>query len=166
MRQTGRQQNSNIPIVRGEEVDSDSAYKGPIYGKGAFFMHTLRYVIGDEIFFPTLKKLATDAQYTYDNPVHTRDVEQLFSKASGKDLKPLFEFYLYTAQKLEIRVRQTADDKYLVQLLNFDTPLPIDIMTDAGTSRMTVDKKGITVTSKTMIQVDPRFFYLKKIILE
>jgi len=166
MRQTGRQQNSNIPVVRGEEVDSDSAYQGPIYGKGAFFMHTLRYVIGDEVFFPTLKKLATDAQYTYDHPVHTRDVEQLFSKASGKDLKPLFDFYLYTAQKLEIRIRQTADDKFLVQLLNFDTPLPIDIMTDAGTSRLIVDKKGITVTSKTMIQVDPRFFYLKKITLE
>ena len=90
----------------------------------------------------------------------------LFSKASGKDLKPLFDFYLYTAQKLEIRIRQTADDKFLVQLLNFDTPLPIDIMTDAGTSRLIVDKKGITVTSKTMIQVDPRFFYLKKITLE
>jgi len=61
---------------------------------------------------------------------------------------------------------KSEGDKFLVQLLNFDTPLPIDIMTDAGTSRLIVDKKGITVTSKTMIQVDPRFFYLKKITLE
>ena len=30
--------------------------------KGSFFMHSLRYVIGDELFFPTLKKLATDPQ--------------------------------------------------------------------------------------------------------
>ena len=65
MQQTARSaSNSNIPVVRGEEVDSDSAYQGPIYGKGAFFMHTLRYIMGDEIFFPTLKKLATDPQYT------------------------------------------------------------------------------------------------------
>lgn len=166
MRQIGRTQNSTIPIVRGEQVDSDSAYKGPIYGKGAFFMHTLRYVIGDEIFFPTLKKLATDSQYTYHNMVTTGDVEKLFSTASGQNLKPLFDFYLYTAQKLEIRVKQTADDKYMVQLLNYDAPLPIDIVTDAGTQRTTIDKKGVSITSKTYPQIDPIMYYIKKVTLE
>ena len=166
MRQMARSQNSNIPVVRGEEVDSDSAYQGPIYGKGAFFMHTLRYVIGDAVFFPTLKKLATDPQYTYDHVVQTSDVEKLFSNASGKNLKPLFDFYLYTAQKLEILVKQTADDKYLVQFINFDSPLPIDISTDNGTNRMTIDKKGILITSKTMPLIDAGIFYLKKVILE
>lgn len=166
MRLIARSQNSNIPIVRGEEVDSDSAYQGPIYGKGAFFMHTLRYVLGDDVFFPALKKLATDPKYTYNNMVHTRDVEQLFSTASGKELKPLFDFYLYTAQKLEIRIRQTADEKYQVQLLNIDMPLPIDITTDTGTRRMTIDKKGISITSKIMPQADAGIFYLKKVILE
>jgi aminopeptidase N len=129
-------------------------------------MHTLRYVIGDAVFFPTLKKLATDPQYTYDHTVQTSDVEKLFSTASGKNLKPLFDFYLYTAQKLEIRVKQTADDKYLVQLINFDSPLPIDITTDTGTNRMTIDKKGILITSNTMPLVDTSIFYLKKVILE
>jgi aminopeptidase N len=166
MRETGRQQTSLIPVVRGEEVDTDSAYQGPIYGKGAFFMHTLRYVIGDDIFFPALKKLATDKRYTYDNFVHTKDVEQLFSSASGKDLKPLFDFYLYTNKKLEIRIRQTQDDQYLVQLLNFDGALPVDIATDAGVQRTTIDKKGVTVTSKTMPQADPGFYYLKKVTIE
>lgn len=166
MRQTGRQQNSLIPIVRGEEVDSDSAYLGPIYGKGAFFMHTLRYVVGDSIFFPTLKKLATDPKYTYHNPVHTKDVEQLFSNASGINLKPLFDFYLYTAKKLEINVKQTADNKYLVQLVNYDGALPIDIKTDTGITRTVVDKKGVTISSSSLVQIDPEFFYLKKVILE
>ncbi len=166
MRQIARDQNSNIPIVRGEEVDSDSAYQGPIYGKGAFFMHTLRFVIGDEIFFPTLKKLATDPQYTYDQVVHTRDVEKLFSTASGKNLKPLFDFYLYTAQKIEILVKQTRDDKYLVKLLNFEMPLPMEITTDEGTKKINIDKKGLVITSKTMPLVDPGIFYLKKVILE
>lgn len=166
MRQIARVQDSPIPIVRGEEVDSDSAYEGPIYGKGAFFMHTLRYIIGDDIFFPTLKKLATDPQYTYDNTVTTADVEKLFSAASGKDLKQLFQFYLYTANKLEVGVQQTAEDKYFIQLLNYDGILPIDIATHIGTQRMEVSKKGITVTSKTMVQVDPSVFYIKKVIFE
>ena len=83
-------------------MDSDSAYHGDIYGKGAFFMHTLRYVMGDDIFFPTLKKLATDPQYTYDNTVITADVEKLFSGAYGKSLEPLFHLFLYTTNKLEV----------------------------------------------------------------
>ncbi len=166
MQQTATATQNRLPVVRGDEVDSDSAYYGDIYGKGAFFMHTLRYVMGDEIFFPTLKKLATAPQYTYDNTVMTADVEQLFSGAYGKSMKPLFQLFLYTTDKLEIHVRKTADDKYIVKLLNIDMPLPVNFVTDAGVQRMTVDKKGITVTSKTAIQVDPDVFYLKKLILE
>ena len=166
MKRTAMTLNSKIPVVRGEEVDSDSAYQGPIYGKGAFFMHTLRYMMGDEIFFPTLKKLATAPQYTYDNTVVTSDVENLFSGAYGKSLEPVFHLFLYTIDKLEINVRQTKDNEYMVKLLNLDMAIPIDIQTDAGIQRMSVDRKGITVTSKTAIQIDPKVFYLKKVIME
>lgn len=166
MQQTARNIQNGQPVVLGEEVDSDSAYYGDIYGKGAFFMHTLRYVMGDEVFFPTLKKLATDPQYTYDNTVTTADVEQLFSKAYGKSLQPLFHLYLYTNNKLEFHIKQTGADKYKVTLLNMEMPLPVNIVTDKGMQRMMIDKKGITVTSKTPLQVDPDVFYFKKVILE
>ena len=166
MQQTARGVQNRLPVVRGEEVDSDSAYYGDIYGKGAFFMHTLRYVMGDEIFFPTLKKLATDPQYTYDNTVVTADVEKLFSGAYGKSMNPLFHLYLYTNDKVEIHVKQTGEDKYLVKLLNVDMTLPVNIVTDAGKQKLVVDKKGISVTSKTPIQVDPDVFYFKKVIME
>jgi aminopeptidase N len=166
MKGTALTLNGKIPVVRGEQVDSDSAYQGPIYGKGAFFMHTLRYIMGDDIFFPTLKKLATDPQYTYDNTVITSDVEKLFSRAYGKSLDPLFHLYLYTADKLEINVRQTAGEKYFVKLGNLDMAIPVDIMTDAGIQRIMVDKKGVVVNSKTNILVDPTVFYLKKLIIE
>ena len=129
-------------------------------------MHTLRYIMGDDIFFPTLKKLATDPQYTYDNTVVTADVEKLFSSAYGNSLQPVFHLFLYTIDKLEIHVKQTGDDKYLVRLLNMDMPLPVDIITDQGKKRLLVDKKGISVSSKTALQIDPSMFYLKKVIME
>ncbi|MBK8521099.1 MAG: hypothetical protein IPL54_09500 [Chitinophagaceae bacterium] len=166
MQQTARAIKNGLPVVQGEEVDSDSAYYGDIYGKGAFFMHTLRHVMGDEIFFPTLKKLATAPQYTYDNTVVTADVEKLFSGAYGKSLQPLFQLYLYTNNKLEIHVKQTDENKYLVKLLNMEMQLPINILTGEGTQRLMVDKKGIIVSSKTPIQIDPDVFYFKKVILE
>jgi len=166
MMSTGIGTNNNVPIVRGEQVDSDSAYQGDIYGKGAFFMHTLRYVLGDKIFFPTLKKLATDPKYTYHNTVNSDDVEQLFSKESGQNLKPLFDLYLRTTNKIDIRVRQIDPKTYMISLLNIDMNLPFEIKTSDGTQRKELGKKAIRFTSETMPVIDEKYFYLKRVIYE
>ena len=154
------------PIVQGEEVDSDDTYQGDIYGKASFFMHTLRYIMGDEIFFPTLKKLATSSRYTYDTLVTTDDVERLFSSESKKPLKPLFDLYLRTTQKVEIGVKQITDSTYTVKLSNLDGPLPIEIVTSQGSRREQVDKSGIKVTSHGWPMIDPNVYYYKRVILE
>jgi aminopeptidase N len=166
MQQTARNTANIKPVVQGENLDTDVVYQSDIYGKGAFFMHTIRYIIGDTIFFPTLKNLVMDSRYTYDHLINSNDVEKLFSDASGINLKPLFDFYLRTTEKLNILVRQTGDDRYLIQLLNYDYPLPIDIKTDTGTKRMTLDKKGVTVKTMAPPLVDPDVYYLKRVILE
>jgi hypothetical protein len=98
--------------------------------------------------------------------VTTGDVEQLFSKASGQNLKPYFDLFLYTTDKLDILVKQTTDNKYQIQPLNFDKAFPIDIQTDAGTKRITLDKEGTTITSSTTPVIDPEVFYLKRVIYE
>jgi aminopeptidase N len=157
---------NDLPIVMGKDIDEEKAYNSDIYPKGAFFMHTLRYIMGDSLFFPTLKGFVTDPKYTYNNLAGTEDVEQYFTKAYGHDLKPLFDLYLYTTDKLNIHVKTLPGDKYLVQLQNISIPLPIDIITDAGTKRMTVDSKGLRIDSKIIPVIDPEVFYIKKIILE
>jgi aminopeptidase N len=154
------------PLVLGKDIEEEDAYHPDIYPKGAFFMHTLRYVMGDSIFFPTLKHLATDSATTYTHTTSTADVEKLFSTASGTNLSPLFHLYIYTTNKLEIDVRQTALNVYSIKLLNIDMPLPMDITTEAGTSRKMVDQKGILVNSTTLPLLDTRGFYLKKITYE
>lgn len=151
------------PLVQGEEIDSDETYTGDIYTKGAFFMHTLRYVLGDELFFPTLKKLATDPLYTYSNFVTTGDVEQLFSKAAGKDLKPLFDFYLRTTKKLEINVKQTGYNEYLIKPVNLPMPMPITILAETGSKQYTLTADGIKINNPYPPVVDPKGFYLKNI---
>jgi aminopeptidase N len=167
MRQTGRNTQNLKPIVQGAVADSDEAYHGDIYGKGAFFMHTLRYVIGDSIFFPTLKKLATDPVYTYDNTVTTDDVEKLFSSATGKDMKPLFDFYLRTIKKLEVDVKQTSETEYTVKLLNYEGTLPLDVEVDGKITRKDVSGTGIAVESPNGTPViDPKGYYLKVVTLE
>jgi aminopeptidase N len=166
MRQTALNTQNRFPVVRGEEVDSDSAYHGDIYGKGAFFMHTLRYVMGDDLFFPTLKKLATNPEYTYNNTVTTADVEKLFSGAYGKSLQPLFHLFLYTTNKLEVYVKQIKENEYQIKLLNLDMPIPVDVQTETGIKKLTLTKQGIKAECKTIPLIDPKGFYLKKVTYE
>ncbi len=153
-------------IVLGDEVTEAEVYGGDIYIKGSFFMHSLRYVIGDSIFFPTLKKLATDPQYTYDNFVTTKDVENLFSKASGKDLKPFFDFYLRTTDVLDVNVKQVGFQKYQLRINNFFMPLPFDITANDQTSKLVIPAEGIVVNSVLPPQVDAKGFYLKKVTIQ
>ena len=152
------------PIVPGEVVTEAEVYAGgDIYLKGSFFMHSLRYVIGDDIFFPTLKKLATDPQTTYDNFVTTSDVEKLFSAAAGQNLKPFFDFYLRTTNNLDLSVKQIGFQKYQIKINNFFMPLPMDVMANGQTSRIVIPNDGIIINSALPPQVDAKGFYLKKI---
>ena len=154
-------------MVLGEEISEDETYNGSdIYTKGSFMMHSLRYLIGDAIFLPTLKKLATDPQYTYDNFVTTTDVERLFSAASGQNLKPFFDFYTRTTDVLDIVVKQTGFQKYSVTIKNWFMALPIDITTTAGTEKKLIGKEGITLTSAAPPLIDAKGYYLKKVLIQ
>jgi len=154
------------PVVAGKDIKEDDAYQPDIYGKGAFFMHTLRYVMGDSTFFPALKQLATDSNTTYRHTVNTDDVEKIFSRAAGRDLSSLFHLYLYTTQKVEIGIHQLDTARYEVRLHNLSIPLPMEIATDSGTSRRVVDAKGIIIRSTTPPRIDTRVFYFKRVIYE
>lgn len=166
MQQTARNIENKQPVVPGKDIDTDKVYQRDIYGKGAFFMHTIRYVIGDEIFFNALKDFVTNPAYTYNNLVDTDDVERHFSAASGKNLKPLFDLFLRTIDKLTISVKQTGVTKYQIKILNAGMAVPIDIQTDKGITRMQLDTNGITLESSTPPVIDPTVFYFKKVILE
>lgn len=159
--------NRNPIVPAGDEISEKEVYAGgDIYGKGSFFMHSLRYVIGDAIFFPTLKKLATDPQYTYDNFVTTMDVEKLFSTAAGQDLKPFFDFYLRTTNVLDVNIKEIGFHKFQIKINNSFMPLPFEITTNGQTTRMIISKEGITVNSALPPQVDAKGFYLKKVTLQ
>jgi len=157
---------NNKPVVMGKDIDEEAAYNGDIYQKGAFFMHTLSYVMGENVFLPALKSFVTNPKYTYDNAINTTDVEQYFSKAYGKDLKPLFHLFLYTTDKLEVHVKQMTNDRYSIQLTNIAMPLPVDITTDAGTKQVILSSAATIITSKTMPVIDKDTYYLKKVTID
>ena len=155
------------PMVGGEELSEDETYaSNDIYTKGAFFMHSLRFLIGDELFFPTLKKLATDPKYTYDNFVTSNDVEALFSSATGKSLKPFFDFYLKTTNTFDFLIKETNYHMYQVNNTNYFMDLPVEVLIDNEINKMIIPKQGLVIKSKMPPIIDPNGYYLKKVIVQ
>lgn len=158
--------NKKPMVLANEGISEDETYNGSdIYTKGSFMMHSLRYIIGDAVFLPTLKKLATDPAYTYDNFVTTADVEQLFSKASDINLEPFFTFFTRTTDLLNFSVTQTEFRQYKVKLDNWFMDLPVDILGSAGTKREMLTKDGIVVNSDFPPVVDGKGYYLKRVVV-
>ena len=154
-------------MVLGDEVTEEDVYSGgDIYGKGSFFMHSLRFLIGDDIFFPTLKTLSTAPQYTYDHFVTTSDVEELFSRASGKNLKPFFDFFLRTTSSIEINVKEIGYQKYQIKVNNYFMTLPYEITLNGKVNRLEIPAEGIVVSSDVAPQIDAKGFYLKKVVYQ
>lgn len=156
------------PVVQGDALTMKEVYNNDIYFKGAMLMNTLRYVLGDSIFFPALKKFITDVKYPYDQFFTTNDIEYFFTKESRRDLKPIFNFYLRTTKEIEINVFQDKANTWFMFVNNSPTDsLPLDILTDMGIIHTTMNngrQRMFQIKSKTPPIIDPRGWYFRKVI--
>ncbi|MCA2225796.1 M1 family metallopeptidase [Nonomuraea aurantiaca] len=71
-------------------------FNDSVYTRGGMTLHALRKAIGDETFFTLLKTWTTDHKY---GNVTTDEFIALAEKLSGKDLKPLFDAWLFQPTK-------------------------------------------------------------------
>ncbi|TFF38830.1 hypothetical protein E2R66_07440 [Mucilaginibacter psychrotolerans] len=157
------------PVVQGEELDMALVYTGDVYAKGSFFMHTMRHVLGDSVFFPLLKKFITDVKYPYNRFFTTQDVQEYFCKGSGRDLNALFDFYLRTTNTMDFELRKLRPDTYTLSIKNSPMDLDLDILTDTGMVHTTIKANKATplkITSKTLPVIDPKGWYFKRVIMQ
>lgn len=111
-------------------------YKSLLYDKAGAALHMLRWVVGDEAFFKTLRELAD--RYAFQTAT-TENFEKLASEASGQDLGPFFiqwmdstgasnfkaEYVVYRTEggfRVTGRVEQDMDV--------FSMPVEVEIETD------------------------------------
>ncbi len=144
------------PVVSPPNSTEEEAYHPEIYTKGAMVIHSLRGVLGDELFFPAIKAFAMDERFTYQNQVTTKDFTDFIQTYTGKDLQGFFDLYLYTTELPELKISKKGKEEYSISLTGIDFELPLEIETSEGVHRVPVGKKGIEVKSKTPPIVDPR----------
>lgn len=69
-------------------------YGKTVYNKGADVVHTLRYQIGDSLFWHTIKTYLDS--FAYKN-ISTREFEHFLERQTHQNLKNFFDFWLYTS---------------------------------------------------------------------
>jgi aminopeptidase N len=144
---------------------------GDIYGKGALFLHTLRYLIGDKAFFNALhhmayptKEMETFTDGRQERLVTTDDFLTIAEQDSGMKLDWLFEVYL-RQPKLPKLVSELSSNTLNLRWEtpeNMPFPMPIDVEINGKTQRVEMPNGHATVSfSGATPVVDPKGWVLK-----
>ncbi len=148
------------------------AQGGDIYYKGAWVLHTLRFLVGDEAFFRALRRV------TYPDPalerttdgsacrfVDSDEVLALFEEHTGHELDWFFELYLRQPELPTLRATKKGARLYLEWETPGDLafPLPVEVSLDGELRRVALpDGRTVVEIGNAEVVVDPHAWLLKK----
>jgi aminopeptidase N len=156
-----RQQISNkVPIVQGDNLTSAQAYTGDIYHKGAWVLHTLRWLVGNEGFIDIIWRFADG-----DNPsacrfVSTEDFIELVDELTGRDLGWFWDRYLFRAELPQWLIERSSEggsERIVISWddPDFELPLPVSVGGEMRRVEMSGGRAEFVVEPGTVIEIDP-----------
>ncbi|MBA4120923.1 MAG: M1 family metallopeptidase [Acidobacteria bacterium] len=145
---------------------------GDIYGKGAMILNTLRFYLGDEAFFKSLRRMAypTPEMEKITNGKQTRLVTtdeflKIAEQQSGKKLDWFFELYL-RQPALPKLVSEAKGNQLTLRWEtpnNLSFPMPVEISIGGKSRRveMTNGKATVQLPQDVKYEIDPNGWLLK-----
>ncbi|MBN8702866.1 MAG: T9SS type A sorting domain-containing protein [Bacteroidetes bacterium] len=129
-------------VMCNDTTDINRIFSGRMsYSKGAYLLHMTRWVLGDSIFFKSLKNYLTDTLLKYKY-AKTSQLIAHFEETSGKNLQTFFNQWYYQEGHPSYTVSWGFADETLTLLINqttshtsisfFEMPVPIYIKGVAG----------------------------------
>ena len=150
------------------------ASNSDIYFKGAWTLHTLRYLVGDEKFLVMLRRMAyptpeweTRTDGSQCRFAVTEDFIQLAKQVAGRELDWFFEVYLRRAALPRLEV-ESADGRLELRWKTPDDlpfPMPIDIQLGEERKRVELpDGRAIIIAVPEGVtpQIDPEDWVLRE----
>ena len=139
----------NIPVVQEARLEDYSPELWALSAsKGAQVLNMLRYVIGDEKFFQTLKQFAQ--QYAWKSAI-TEDLRKVAEQVSGQDLKWFFIEWIESSGAPEFKLEYTTfrttkgfrvQGKVSQDLDTFRMPVDLRIETEGNPEEKRVEVVG------------------------
>lgn len=158
---------------------------GDIYDKGAYVLHTLRYLIGDDAFFRALRRMAyptkemeaiTDGRQ--QRLVTTDDFLTIAEAECKCELDWFFDVYLRQPKLPKLNASRTVECLAMVGdptpcrlTLEWSTPdglpfpMPVDVVVDGKTQRIPLQngRADLRIAVGAKIETDPNGWVLKAV---
>ncbi len=145
---------------------------GDIYYKGAWVLHTLRFLLGDEAFFTTLRRMAYPdpalERVTDGSQVRfatTDDFLRIAEEVSGMELDWFFEVYLRQPALPRLHVERAQDGWTLRWESPIDHPFPMPVEVEISGQRqrlaMTNGQAHLPANSAARPVIDPGGWILR-----
>jgi aminopeptidase N len=164
-----REKRSTAEMYFGDRPGSPG---GDIYYKGSWVLHTLRWLLGDEKFFPALRRMAYPdpaLEKTTDGSAcrfaTTEEIRALAEKSSGMDLAWFFEVYLRQPKLPELASRVENGALLLEWTSPTGQPFPMPVEVELGGEFVRVPcpaGTGRLELGGRAYQVDPRARVLRQ----
>jgi len=177
MKEIRRGIRNRAPVAPREPMSTADVYfgatGGDIYNKGAWVLHTLRWLVGDEHFFVALRRMAYPdpalEKTTDGSACRFSDTDELLAIAeehTGRELDWFFELYLRQPALPELEEKLSGGTLRLEWKTPDDLPfpMPVEVSLDGELHRVEMKKgKGLLKTNGAEeVVVDPNAWLLKK----
>lgn len=149
------------PISTRLYASPDNMFDSHAYPKGGDVLHTLRRQLGDKVFFAGINRYLTQH---YHQPVETSDLAQAMTEASGINMAPFFDQWVYkpghpvldyawnyddAAKAVVVTLKQTqADPTKNIPL--YDIPAHIGVIANGKLTRLPIH---VTASGEQTINV-------------
>ena len=139
-----------IPTISAENFDgpvydSSTPFNDTVYSKGAWVLHMLRHVLGDEVFMQALEDFGQHPDVNY-GVATTADYQRITEELTGVDLEWFFQQWVYGSNRPDYEYwwQSVPDGNGYLLTVHID-----QVQTNAGVFRMPIDTKPPPVQGRS-----------------
>ena len=123
-----RQQQESLNTIA-DFYARNRTYYTTAYEKGSLFLHQLRYIIGDEVFFKVMKRYFNEWKFKHPQP---NDFMRIAEKESGMELDWFYHHWVETIKTIDYGIEYVYNEgksKSRIHLKRIgEIPMPVELL--------------------------------------
>ena len=166
-----RRFSNRLPVAPRTPQTSREIYNGDIYSKGAAILHTLRYLLGEEVVFQAMRQTCyADAQAksisdgSHCHFTTTDEFRAILEELSGQSLSWFFDVYLHQPELPQLQVKREGEQVEICwkSPVGKNFPMPVEVSIDGNLRRLNMTERCETfqVSAEKKVVVDPGHWLL------